>query len=151
MKAIINTLFLSLFLFACSNNSYTDKAEALLNDAKAAYNENKYDAAVSKIDSIRKEYPKAIEIRKEALALYQNIELKKAQIDLEHTDKLVTAINNEYNIILIKVNEDKKALCATAGELQELTLKKLKRDSIKTRFDILCAKIHYIHKLQKTK
>ncbi len=151
MKAIINTLFLSLFLFACNNNSYTDKADALLQDAKAAYNENKYDMAISKIDSIRKVYPKAIETRKEALSLYQDIELKKAQKDLEHTDKLLTAVNNEYNILLIKVNEDKKSLCATAVELQDLTLKKLERDSVKTRFDVLCAKIHYIHKMQKTK
>ena len=38
---------------------------------------------------------------------------------------------------------------ATAEELTALTRKRMLRDSLQTQFDVLCAKIKYIHKRQK--
>lgn len=47
------------------------------------------------------------------------------------------------------VERRKAALQATADDLQTLTLMRIKRDSLQTRFDVQCAKIKYIHKRQK--
>ena len=38
---------------------------------------------------------------------------------------------------------------ATAEELTSLTLQRIRRDSLQTRFDVLCAQIRYIHKRQE--
>ena len=49
----------------------------------------------------------------------------------------------------MEVEKHKQQLCATADELTLLTKTRVRRDSLQTRFDVLCAKIRYIHKKQK--
>ena len=55
----------------------------------------------------------------------------------------------EYDDMQAKVEEDKAALKATAEELTLLTMKRIERDSIRTQFETLGAKIRYIHMKQK--
>lgn len=81
--------------------------------------------------------------------LYQNISLKKAQEDLEETDRQLQEFNATYEMVRETVEKKKAALQATAEELQTLTLMRIKRDSLQARFDMQCAKIKYIHKRQK--
>ena len=48
-----------------------------------------------------------------------------------------------------KVEADKAALKATPEELTQLTRMRIWRDSIRTQFETLGAKIHYIRQKQK--
>ena len=108
-----------------------------------------YQGALSTIDSLRKVYPNAIDTRKKALKLYQNIELKKAQEELAVTDSLLQAIQHDLDYQQAKVEKDKAALRATPEELTMLTKTRMKRDSLRTQCETLGAKIRYIHKKQK--
>lgn len=148
MKKNLFLLTLVCLLSACSNNSQ-QQAEALLQRADSLFGQCDYDRALSTIDSLRNIYPNAIETRKKALRLYQNIELKKSQEELAVIDSTLQAAKHSFEFLEKKVEKDKAALAATPEELTSLTLARIRRDSLQTRFDVLCAKIRYIHKRQK--
>ena len=146
-------LFLStmalLMLWSCGENEAQKQAEAMLEKAGTCYEQGQYNEALTVIDSLRKLFPNAIDTRKKALKLYQNIELKKAQLELATTDSLLQAVNHDYVYQQEKVERDKAALRATPEELTMLTLTRMKRDSLRTQSEVLGAKIRYIHKKQK--
>lgn len=142
-------IILAMMLAACGDNTAQKEAESLLEKADGYFKKGEYDVALSTIDSLRKAYPNALETRKKALTLYQDISLKQAQEDLARTDSLLQAADRDYQSMKAKVDEHKKKLRATAEELTGLTLAKMKLDSLKVRFDVQCAKIKYIHKKQK--
>ena len=138
--AMATVLFLILAV-ACKDNRQQQ--------AEEQFGPSDYQAALSTIDSLRKVYPNAINTRKKALKLYQDIELKKAQQELAVTDSLLQAVNHDYVYQQEKVERDKAALRATPEELTMLTLTRIKRDSLRTQTEVLGAKIRYIHKKQK--
>ena len=139
----------AVVMTACSSNDAQKSAEGMLKKAEKYFSEGSYDRAKIAIDSLRKVYPGAVETRKKALKLFQNISLKEAQEDLAVTDSALQAVTLDYKYIKDKVNRDKAELRATAEELETLTRTKMKLDSLKVRFDMQCAKIKYIHKKQK--
>lgn len=149
----IRRLFLSvmaaLLLVSCGENEAQKQAEAMLEKAGVCYEQGQYNEALTVIDSLRKVYPNAIDTRKKALKLYQDIELKKAQQELLMTDSLLQAVNHDYTYQQEKVERDKATLCATPEELTMLTRTRMKRDSLRTQTEVLGAKIRYIHKKQK--
>ncbi len=134
---------------SCGGSDAQQAAENMLEQAEKYFSEGSYDRAKIAIDSLRKVYPGAVETRKKALKLFQNISLKEAQEDLAVTDSALQAVTLDYKYIKDKVNRDKAELRATAEELETLTRTKMKLDSLKVRFDMQCAKIKYIHKKQK--
>ena len=134
---------------ASCGDSDRQNAEEMLKQAGYDYEHGRYDMALATIDSLRKTYPDIVDVRRKALALYQNISLKKAQEELEETDRQLQEVNATYEMIRDIVERRKAALQATADDLQTLTLMRIKRDSLQTRFDVQCAKIKYIHKRQK--
>ena len=139
----------TLLLLSCGENSTQKQAEEMLTKAGSFYEQGQYNEALTVIDSLRKIFPNAIDTRKKALKLYQDIELKKAQQELLITDSLLQAVNHDYAYQQEKVDRDKAALCATPEELTMLTLTRMKRDSLRTQYEVLGAKIRYIHKKQK--
>ena len=134
---------------SCGGSDAQQAAENMLEQAEKYFSEGSYDRAKRAIDSLRKVYPGAVETRKKALKLFQNISLKEAQEDLAVTDSALQAVTLDYKYIKDKVDRDKAELRATAEELETLTRTKMKLDSLKVRFDMQCAKIKYIHKKQK--
>ena len=134
---------------SCGGSDAQQAAENMLEQAEKYFSEGSYDRAKIAIDSLRKVYPGAVETRKKALKLFQNISLKEAQEDLAVTDSALQAVTLDYKYIKDKVDRDKAELRATAEELETLTSTKMKLDSLKVRFDMQCAKIKYIHKKQK--
>ena len=134
---------------SCGGSDAQQAAENMLEQAEKYFSEGSYDRAKIAIDSLRKVYPGAVETRKKALKLFQNISLKEAQEDLAVTDSALQAVTLDYKYIKDKVDRDKAELRATAEELETLTRTKMKLDSLKERFDMQCAKIKYIHKKQK--
>ena len=121
----------------------------MLQKAGQQFEQKQYDRALITIDSLRKVYPGAIETRKQALILQQNIELKRSQEELAVVDSLLQVVKSDYETLKQKVEKDKQELRATPEELTMLTKTRVRRDSLQTRFEVLCAKIRYIHKKQK--
>ena len=147
MKKIL-WIMLAAVLTACSDNKQKD-AVAMLTKANTQFEQGQYDRALITIDSLRKVYPSAIETRKQALRLQQDIELKRSQEELALVDSALVAVRHDYEYQKQKVEKDKRELRATPEELTMLTKTRVRRDSLQTRFDVLCAKIRYIHKKQK--
>ena len=149
MKRLVLSAMAVLLLVSCGENESQKQAEAMLEKADICYEQGQYNQALIVIDSLRKIYPNAIDTRKKALKLYQDIELKKAQQELLITDSLLQTVNHDYAYQKEKVERDKAALRATPEELTMLTLTRMKRDSLRTQAEVLGAKIRYIHKKQK--
>jgi hypothetical protein len=147
MKKMILFL-LTVVLVACSDTTQK-AAEQMLQQANQQFEQGLYDRALITIDSLRKVYPGAIDTRKRALKLHQDIELKRSQEELAIIDSTLQAVKHDYEYQKQKVEKDKKELRATPEELTMLTKTRVRRDSLQTRFDVLCAKIRYIHKKQK--
>ena len=147
MKHLVWILFAAM-LVACSDEKQK-AAEQMLQKASLQFEQRQYDRALITIDSLRKVYPGAIETRKQALILQQNIELKRSQEELAIVDSLLQVVKSDYETLKLKVEKDKQELRATPEELTMLTKTRVRRDSLQTRFEVLCAKIRYIHKKQK--
>ena len=147
-STIIIALLAAVVLAACQDNKQ-QAAEQMLEKANQLFTEQKYDRALIVIDSLRQVYPSAIDTRKRALRLQQDIELKRSQEELAIVDSALQAVKHDYEYQRQKVEKDKAALRATPDELTMLTKTRVRRDSLQTRFDVLCAKIRYIHKKQK--
>ena len=141
-------ILLAAMLVACSDEKQK-AAEQMLQKASLQFEQRQYDRALITIDSLRKVYPGAIETRKQALILQQNIELKRSQEELAIVDSLLQVVKSDYETLNLKVEKDKQELRATPEELTMLTKTRVRRDSLQTRFEVLCAKIRYIHKKQK--
>ena len=139
---------LTITLVACENNSQK-AAEGMLRTASTLYNSGEYDKALQAIDSLRKAYPTVIDIRKKALRLQQTIEIKMAQEELAVVDSMLQAVSHDLRYQQQKVERDKQELRATEEELTLLTKTSIRKDSLQTRFDVLCGKIRYIRKKQK--
>lgn len=66
------------------------KASDLLMRAEQSYSSANYNEAKMQIDSIRNLYPKVFDVRKKAIILKQQVELKEQQISLEYLDSMMT-------------------------------------------------------------
>jgi len=142
------TLAAALFM-GCGDKGQQG-AEQLLNEATQQFEAGRYEEALLTIDSLRKTYPNIVDTRKQALRLQQNIELKQAQDELMILDSVLQAVNRDYSQQKTRVEAHKAALQATPDELTTLTRTRMRRDTIQTRHDLLCAKIRYLmEKLKK--
>lgn len=148
MRRITLCLAAVLLLVACGDDT-AKKAEQLLLEARTHFEQGELEAARAGIDSLRKTYPNIVEARRGALKLHQEIELKAAQEEMKRTDILLQITNKELDSLQVEVEKHKAALKATPEELTLLTHTRMKRDSIRTQFETLGAKIHYIHQKMK--
>lgn len=88
MKKLIITAFVALLVAGC-NNAGERQATVHLDAAREAFEAHNYDLAKAEIDSIRVNYPKAVEARKQAVVLMQQVELEEAQHKLVGLDSLL--------------------------------------------------------------
>lgn len=123
--------------------------QTLVTEMRKSYAEGRDSACLVAIDTLRAKFPKAINERKEALKLYQSASLRIAQKQLAYVDSALEAEKRIFRDMEKSVAAHKSAGTATAQELTALTRKRMLRDSLQTQFDVLCAKIKYIHKRQK--
>lgn len=124
-------------------------AEELLTEIRNDYEAGSDSACLIAIDTLRARYPKAIEQRKKALEYWQMANLRLSQKDLERTDKLLEQEKARFAQMEKEVAEHKAALKATPEELTAITMQRMRRDSLQTRYDVLCQQIRFIHKKQK--
>lgn len=135
-------------LVAC-DKSPQEQAALLAEQASTLCEEGQFDKARALIDSLRRTYPDNVEARKTALRLHQQVELKAAQEELLRADSLLVLANRELEALQKQVDAHKATLTATADELTLLTMTRMRRDSIRTLYETLGAKIRYIRKKQK--
>ena len=148
MKCLIFSLTVVLMLVACGK-SPQEQVALLAEQASTLCEEGQFDKAKALIDSLRRTYPDNVEARKTALRLHQQVELKAAQEDLLRADSLLVLANRELETLQKQVDAHKATLTATAEELTLLTRTRMRRDSIRTLYETLGAKIRYIRKKQK--
>lgn len=86
--------------------------------------------------------------RKEALIRRQDSTLKASQKEVEQLDKEIQVVTQKYNQMKREAQLAHDAGTATAEQLRSVTRMRMHRDSLKTRFDMLCAKIKYIRRRQ---
>lgn len=135
-----------MMLAACGGKSVDEKAGKLLEQAQTQFEQGAYTKALATIDSLRKNCPDAIEARKKALRLYQEVELKRARITVESTDTVLQRVEREYQALKQTVDSLREKSLATEDQLRKVNLMRVYRDSLKTVFDVECAKIKYIKK-----
>lgn len=135
-------------LVACGK-SPQEQTALLAEQASTLCEEGQFDKARALIDSLRRTYPDNVEARKTALRLHQQVELKAAQEELLRADSLLVLANRELETLQKQVDAHKATLTATADELTLLTMTRMRRDSIRTLYETLGAKIRYIRKKQK--
>lgn len=81
-------LLIMVLLASCSQEE--KKASDLLMRAEQSYSSANYNEAKMQIDSIRNLYPKVFDVRKKAIRLKQQVELKEQQLSLEYLDSMMT-------------------------------------------------------------
>lgn len=136
-------------MVACGRDKTQDEAARLLENANYDFLHGRYEIALAAIDSLRILYPNAIEVRKQAVELKQEIALRKAQEDAEEADKMYQIANRDYEVM--KKAFDNSGGSFTQEEVAELTRRRIERDSMKIRLDVQFAKIRYIHRRQMEK
>jgi hypothetical protein len=85
-----------LFPLSCGNGK---EAKTLLDKAQSLYENKQFIAAENIIDSLNRQYPKAIEVRKEALTLKRRIERGKSEQNIAFCDSLIPIREKEFETL----------------------------------------------------
>lgn len=139
----------ALMLPSCKQTDAQQQAMGLLKQAEQQYDAGQYDAALASIDSLRRVYPNAIEVRQRALVLYQDVCLKQAQQNVERMDAELQELKADYNTRKKIAEVHHSEGNATEEELLQVNMLRLKCDSLQARFDAECAKVRLIRQKQK--
>lgn len=96
-KAGLTTLVLAVLLTACGSDD--KKAGELFQRAELSFADGDYSQAKLQIDSIRTLYPKAFDVRKSAVRLMQQVDLKEQQKTLVYLDSVMAVKQAELDSI----------------------------------------------------
>lgn len=96
-KAGLTTLVLAALLTACGSDD--KKAGELFQRAELSFADGDYSLAKLQIDSIRTLYPKAFDVRKSAVRLMQQVDLKEQQKTLVYLDSVMAVKQAELDSI----------------------------------------------------
>ena len=133
MKNVLYILLLATMLLSSCNKTDDDKAKPLLAKIDSLYKAGEYSVVLDSITRLRDTYPKAIEARKAALAVWQNASLKLAQEEVAKTDVMLQQTESA-----IKEETD----------LYRRNMLGVKRDSLKARYEAMCGVVRMIRKHQ---
>lgn len=127
-------LLLALLALTSCKETEEQMAADLLGEIESLYAQGDYDATLDSIMSLRERFPMAIEERRQALRIWQNASLKMAQADVIHTD---SALQRTLRLIEQTPN---------LGQANRL---RMRRDSLKARYEAMCGVVRMIHFRQK--
>jgi len=109
MKKYISLFFLILFVAGCGGSDVDKAAFRMLGDARFALRHGHYDEARDTIFSMRRQYPTAIEARKQGILLLDSIELTAAKDSLQHAQgQEWERLHVKAQFFERKLQEDKK-------------------------------------------
>lgn len=134
MKTNIAIVAMALLTLASCGNKEEDKAQSLYSEIENLYQAGNYQAALDSIKVLREKYPKAIELRKKSLTLWQDANIKLAQQDIAVTDSALQVVIAQMN---------------AATDIATRNQLRLKRDSLQARYDTQCAVVRAVRMKQK--
>ena len=132
MKKLTLITLIALTLASCAKTD-DEQAREMLTRIHTLYESGNYRATLDSITLLRDRYPAAIEVRKEALVVWQNASLKMAQADVAATDVLLQQTTAQLD---------------TTTNRYQRNMLGVKRDSLQVRYDALCGTVRVIHKRQ---
>ena len=134
MKTNIAIVAMALLTLASCGNKEEDKAQSLYSEIENLYQAGNYQATLDSIKVLREKYPKAIELRKKSLTLWQDANIKLAQQDIAATDSALQVVIAQMN---------------AATDIATRNQLRLKRDSLQVRCDTQCAVVRAVRMKQK--
>lgn len=133
MRHLTTILLLILCLTACQQ-SEDDRAQGLVEQIDSLYATRHYQQALDSIESLRLKFPKAVEARRHALDIWQRASLDLARQDVGLTDSALQATSRQLSA------------ARTTYDRNRLTVR---RDSLQTRYNLLCSEVRYILSKQR--
>ena len=133
MKKLTLITLIALTLASCAKTD-DEQAREMLTRIHTLYESGNYRATLDSITLLRDRYPAAIEVRKEALVVWQNASLKMAQADVAATDVLLQQTTAQLD--------------STTNRYRRNMLG-VKRDSLQARYDAMCGVVKMIRMRQK--
>ena len=127
-------ILLPAMLLASCGHSADEEAAPLLEKIETLYSQGAYAEVLDSIAALRINHPTALKARRRALELWQDASLALAQTDIAKTDSALQA-----TLQLI----DREPDLYTANMLR------VKRDSLKARYEAMCGVVRIIHIKQK--
>ena len=134
MKTNIAIAAMALLTLASCGNKEEDKAQSLYSEIENLYQAGNYQATLDSIKVLREKYPKAIELRKKSLTLWQDANIKLAQQDIAVTDSALQVVIAQMN---------------AATDIATRNKLRLKRNSLQVRYDTQCAVVRAVRMKQK--
>lgn len=134
MKTNIAIVAMALLTLASCGYKEEDKAQSLYSEIENLYQAGNYQATLDSIKVLREKYPKAIELRKKSLTLWQDANIKLAQQDIAATDSALQVVIAQMN---------------AATDIATRNQLRLKRDSLQVRYDTQCAIVRAVRMKQK--
>ena len=128
-------VIIAVTIVACAQTE-DSKALSMLSKIEELYERGAYRQALDSITSLREKYPMAIQARKQALSIWQNASLKMAQLDIARTDSAL-------QVVLTSIPLE--------NNLYRANVLRMKRDSLKARYDAMCSVVRMIRMRQKQK
>ena len=128
-------VIIAVTFVACAQTE-DSKALSMLSKIEELYERGAYRQALDSITSLREKYPMAIQARKQALSIWQNASLKMAQLDIARTDSAL-------QVVLTSIPLE--------NNLYRANVLRMKRDSLKARYDAMCSVVRMIRMRQKQK
>lgn len=102
MKKIFLLLSVAALLCVSCGRNMERKAQALLEEARQAYNVQDYGKSKLMLDSIRNTYPKAFKVRREALKLGRDVEMGEQRRSMEFYEKELASLQARRDTLLKK-------------------------------------------------
>jgi len=127
-------VIIAIVMLASCEKTEDEKAAQLLEQIESLYEKGDYAEALDSITSLRMNHPLAVKARRRAIVLWDLASLKMAQADIALTDSALQAT-------LSQIEHER--------DLYTANMLRAKRDSLKARYEAMCAVVRRIHKNQK--
>lgn len=149
MKSIFTYIILSLSFLAVSCGSMQSPEAELLESAKYEFSHQRYDNALGLLDTLRTRYPEAIDLRRQAIALRQDIARAQVEERIERCRIEARDASREYT--QARMDVAKKGAQVGKQDERRLVRCRVKADSLRIVYDTEMAKMEYIDKVKKKK
>ncbi len=127
-------VFIVVLALTSCKETEEQTAAGLLGEIEMLYAQGQYGQTLDSITSLRERFPMAIDERRQALRIWQNASLKMAQADVIRTDSAL-----RQTLLLIE----------QAPDLSQANRLRMRRDSLRARYEAMCGVVRMIHFRQK--
>ena len=133
MKKIFVLAVISLVVASCQKQNPNTEAAPLLEEARQAVTEKDFAKAHALIDSIRKAYPRATEVRWAALYFEDTVNLEEAKVQSHEADSIYNFGRCEFEDVTKGLPEYHPTVRAASEKLDSLKMER-NRMQMKVRF-----------------